>query len=234
MAKVIVFRGRRKEASYELARREMVIGRGEGADIRVDNPVVSRTHATLAFERGAWRVKDLKSPNGLHVNGQRVTDHELQVGDRIELGQHIVVFAGAETCWDVDTVGDQRLSDLGGDEPTAILPPSEIQSIHRRVKSRMKAHMVLVHGTQRREIPLARDRYVVGFSEDCDIRLPGRALFGKKVAELARRGNEWSILSLSSLAPVRVGGQKQSTRVLKDGDVIGIKDAELTFHTDMS
>jgi hypothetical protein len=232
MARVLVFRGRRKERSYDLERREMLIGRGEGADIRVDNPLVSRNHATISFEEGAWRVTDLRSPNGLYVNGERVERKALQVGDRIELGQHILIFVGAgQTTWDVDTVGDRRLSDMGGDEPTTILPPREIQSIQRRVEKRLKAHLVVVHDGQRTEIDLSSPRYVIGYSEDCEVRLPGRALFGKKVAEVVRKGDHWAVVALSSMAPVRVRGEKVSSCELIDGDVIAIKDVEITFRS---
>ncbi len=232
MARIIVFRGRRKERSYELDRRELVIGRGEGADIRVDNPLVSRAHAVVSFERGAWRVADLKSPNGLYVNGEQVKVHDLQVGDRIELGQHVLIFAGAaETAWDLDTVGDKRITDQAGDEPTTILPPEEIQSIQRRVEKRLKAHLVVVAGGQRREIDLTEDRYVVGFSDDCEVRLPGRALFGKQVAEIVRKGRRWAVVALTSLAPVRVRGEKISSCELLDGDVISVKGAEITFRS---
>lgn len=232
MARILVFRGRRKERSYDLERREMVIGRGDGADIRVDNPLVSRAHATVSFEGGAWRITDLKSPNGLYVNGEQVDRRDLQVGDRIELGQHVLIFAGAgQTTWDVDTVADKRLTDQAGDEPTTILPPQEVQSIQRRVEKRLRAHLVVAVDGQRREIDLVEPRYVVGFSDDCDVRLPGRALFGKKVAEIVRKGRRWAVVSLSSLALVRVRGEKVSSCELVDGDVITVKDVEITFRS---
>jgi hypothetical protein len=233
MARVVVFRGRRKEGSYELDRREMVIGRGEGADIRVDNALVSRTHATISFEEGAWRVKDLHSPNGLYVNGERVEGRALQVGDRIELGQHVLVFAGADRAdWEQDTVGDKRITDLGGDEPTTILPPKEISSIRRRVSKRMKAHLLIGGGRDRTEVHLETSPIVLGFTDECDVRLPGRALFGKKAAELIRKRGSWSVVALASGA-VRLDGDKVSAHALSDGDVLSIKGVEVTFRSDV-
>lgn len=231
MAKVLVFRGRRKEASYELNRRELVIGRGEGADIRVDNPLVSRTHAVLRFEGSAWQVADLQSPNGLYVNGERVEKRKLEPGDRIELGQHSVIFAGSgDDSWDVDTVVEHRRSTPGQEEPTAILPAGDILSIHRKVKERMEAHIVLREGTGRREFALDGKRVTIGFSDECDITIPGRSVFAKMVAELVFSRGGWSVVALTSLVGVRVGGDKVSTCALNDGDVLTIKDAELTFH----
>ena len=158
--------------------------------------------------------------------------NDLQVGDRIELGQHVLVFVGAgDTGWDVDTVGDKRLSDMGGDEPTTILPPKEIRSIQRRVEKRLKAHLVVSHAGRTSEVDLIEPRYLVGYGDDCDVRLPGRALFGKKVAEVVRRGRSWAVVALSSMAPVRVHGEKVSSCELNDGDVIAIKEVEITFRS---
>jgi len=231
MAKVLVFRGRRKERSYDLTGRQLVIGRGEGADIRVDNPLVSRTHATLTFDSGVWKVEDLDAPNGLYVNGERVKDRVLRPGDKIELGQHVVVFAGADdSAWDVATVGDKRLTDMGGNEPTAILPPREVESIQRRVQRRMQCHLVIEEGSYRKEIALEGDNYIVGFDSGSDIKLPGKVLFGKKVAELVRKDEGWAVVALSSLAPLKLRGNKVSSRQLADGDILKVKNVELRFH----
>ncbi len=234
MAKVLVFRGRRKEATHELRKRELVIGRGDDADIRVDNPLVSRRHAKLVFRESSWRIEDLDSPNGVYVNGARVDDHVLQIGDRIELGQHVVVFAGAgDSAWDgVETI-EERRPEATADEATTVLPAKDIQSIHRKVGARLRAHLV-VEGPDgsRREVPLRAAALVLGFDDECDVQLPGKSgLFGKKVAELVRRGNRWSIVALTSLVAVKVGGEKVSSRPLKDGDVIEIRDARVTVHT---
>ncbi|MCP4871195.1 MAG: FHA domain-containing protein [Proteobacteria bacterium] len=232
MAKVLVFRGRRKEATHDLNKREVILGRGDDADIRVDNPLVSRRHATLSFRDSEWRIADLDSPNGVYVNGEQVTDRVLQVGDRIELGQHVVVFAGAgESAWDgVDTVADRK-PDFTADEATAVLPKKDIESIHRKVGERLKAHLVVEGDGKRTEVPLVARPLVLGFADDCDVRLPGKALFGKKAAEVVPQGKGWAVIALTSLVPVKVAGQKVSSHPLTDGDVIEIKDARITIHT---
>jgi pSer/pThr/pTyr-binding forkhead associated (FHA) protein len=232
MAKVLVFRGRRKEASYELKKRELVIGRGEDADIRVDNPLVSRRHALLAFRDSEWRLSDLDSVNGVYVNGELAEEHILKVGDRIELGPHVIVFAGSgESAWDgVDTWSERRRDGDGtSDEATAMLPRGVIESIHRRVGQRMLAHLVVEGGGGRFEVPLDVDSLVLGFSDDCDVRLPGKALFGKRALELVRKRNSWAVIALSSILGVRVGGRKISSQPLEDGDIIEIKDVRITF-----
>jgi hypothetical protein len=63
-----------------------VIGRSRDADLTLDDPNVSRRHAELRREDGAWVVADLASTNGVKVNGRRVAEHRLNPGDEITVG----------------------------------------------------------------------------------------------------------------------------------------------------
>ena len=45
------------------------IGRDKNSDIRFTDNVVSRQHAEVRFEDGAWQVIDLQSGNGTFVEG---------------------------------------------------------------------------------------------------------------------------------------------------------------------
>ena len=63
------------------------IGRGFGADVRVDDHTVSRRHALLVRTSDGTRLIDDRSANGTYVNGERVTDAILADGDVITLGR---------------------------------------------------------------------------------------------------------------------------------------------------
>jgi len=63
------------------------IGRGVTADIRLDDPSVSRRHVLIVrTEAGELRAMDDRSLNGLFVNGERVEWTELSDGDELEIG----------------------------------------------------------------------------------------------------------------------------------------------------
>jgi pSer/pThr/pTyr-binding forkhead associated (FHA) protein len=64
----------------------MLIGRSKEADVVIDDPNVSRRHAELRHQDGAWIVADLGSTNGMKVNGRRVEHAVLKPGDEIMLG----------------------------------------------------------------------------------------------------------------------------------------------------
>jgi adenylate cyclase len=70
------------------------IGRSEGNDITLPYNWVSRQHAMLqAEESGALNLIDLGSTNGTLVNNRRIlTPTLLRSGDRIAIGQTIMVF----------------------------------------------------------------------------------------------------------------------------------------------
>ena len=68
----------------------LVIGRGTEADLRINDPGISRRHAQIRVNTAGPQVQidivDLGSTNGIMVNGQRVQQAALQEGSRIEIG----------------------------------------------------------------------------------------------------------------------------------------------------
>jgi pSer/pThr/pTyr-binding forkhead associated (FHA) protein len=63
------------------------MGRGDHADIRVDDPFASSAHARI-FQRGDFmHVEDMGSTNGTYLNGRQLRDAErLKVADVIRIG----------------------------------------------------------------------------------------------------------------------------------------------------
>lgn len=65
---------------------EIVVGRDESCEVSLAAVSLSRRHARLVPEPGAWVVEDLGSTNGVYVNGQRVRSAKLEHGDELRLG----------------------------------------------------------------------------------------------------------------------------------------------------
>ena len=64
------------------------IGRSAAADIRLDDPSVSRRHALIVSERpSSLRVLDDRSLNGVLVNGERVEWARVGDGDEVWIGR---------------------------------------------------------------------------------------------------------------------------------------------------
>jgi hypothetical protein len=68
------------------------IGRTADNQIVVPMREVSRRHAEIVESEAGYTLKDLGSPNGTYVNGERITEHELSDGDRIAVGPQMYVF----------------------------------------------------------------------------------------------------------------------------------------------
>ena len=72
------------------------IGRSLAADVRFDDPTVSRRHALIVRAPDGVRVLDDRSLNGVFVNGQRVEWSTLAHGDEILVGRYRLHFAKLE------------------------------------------------------------------------------------------------------------------------------------------
>jgi hypothetical protein len=64
-----------------------MFGRSDGADIRVEDPFASSSHARIDNRGGAMYLEDMGSTNGTYLNGRKVKSAErLDMGDTIRIG----------------------------------------------------------------------------------------------------------------------------------------------------
>jgi pSer/pThr/pTyr-binding forkhead associated (FHA) protein len=68
------------------------VGRSLAADVRFDDPTVSRRHALIVRHPDGVRVLDDRSLNGVFVNGARVDGEALADGDEIIIGRYRLSF----------------------------------------------------------------------------------------------------------------------------------------------
>jgi pSer/pThr/pTyr-binding forkhead associated (FHA) protein len=88
--------------AHELIEDLITIGRGSDNMIVVNDPSVSTHHAQLQRASETYRLKDLGSTNGTHVNGIPVVETALRFDDRIRFG-------AAEARYEPDMSGSQPL-----------------------------------------------------------------------------------------------------------------------------
>jgi adenylate cyclase len=67
-------------------RGEMSIGRTEGNDLVLNHPSVSRKHARIETRGDHWWIIDLRSTNGVKVNGNLITESAISPGDKVLIG----------------------------------------------------------------------------------------------------------------------------------------------------
>jgi hypothetical protein len=81
-----------RRALLPLSRGTTRVGRGFGADIRLEDQSVSRRHAILHDRPSGTRLLDDRSANGTFVNGRRITEARLVDGDVLVLGRVVLTY----------------------------------------------------------------------------------------------------------------------------------------------
>ena len=123
-------------------RPQLVIGRGDECDVRLDGLLISNQHARLSQTTAGLVIEDLNSTNGTYVNGQRITarrplppEDVIQIGPfllRANLQRGVTVFdTRAKTRLDVVKITKEVQNRSGGgkikllDEVDLSIQPNE-------------------------------------------------------------------------------------------------------------
>jgi signal transduction histidine kinase len=92
VASLSVIQGADQGKRFEFTSTPLTLGRDSSNAIRLQDTEISRRHAELRRESDGYRVVDLRSANGTFVNGEAVDQFVLHSGDRIQLGQTVLLF----------------------------------------------------------------------------------------------------------------------------------------------
>ena len=125
-----------------LEREVVVLGREIGADVRVNDPKVSRRHAIIECSIDAvtgdknYILKDLGSRVCTMLNGERAHEEPLHHGDKITIGEHILRF---DLLDEIDREYHQHIHRLiSHDDLTGLLSGRSFFSELRREAERAK------------------------------------------------------------------------------------------------
>ncbi|MEU5703454.1 FhaA domain-containing protein [Streptomyces aurantiacus] len=80
---------------HQISRPTLVLGRSTEADVRIDDPGVSRRHCEIRTGTPST-IQDLGSTNGIVVDGQHTTHATLRDGSRIVVGSSTIIYRQAE------------------------------------------------------------------------------------------------------------------------------------------
>jgi len=89
------------------------VGRSLAADVRFDDPTVSRRHALIVRQPDGVRVLDDRSLNGVFVNGERVEWRVLADGDEILVGRYRLGFLSVAASGVQQESGPGQLHSVG-------------------------------------------------------------------------------------------------------------------------
>jgi adenylate cyclase len=140
---------------------ELSIGRTEGNDLVLNHPSVSRKHARVEMRNNTWWIVDLKSTNGVKVNGNLITESQIASGDKILIGSvqldiksmPSVEFTGESMFDNPSGTVIRRISDFNSEfgldlgeiqQAASARPISEVGVKHEPSVTREKIFQVLV------------------------------------------------------------------------------------------
>ena len=118
---------------------ELVIGRSRFADVRVSERAMSQQHAKVIRIGDRHQLVDLGSTNGTFVNGERIQERWLALGDEVRAGEtvfrymcpgtNLVVFPGSALA--EQTLAPQSIA-IPSDEPDLISAVIKVLAFGRR------------------------------------------------------------------------------------------------------
>ena len=89
-AHLLVVKGGTIIREQTLSPTPLMLGRNE---LDPQDRTISRQHAQFFFRDGYYWVADYRSDNGTFVNGERISaPHALRNGDRVRIGESLIVF----------------------------------------------------------------------------------------------------------------------------------------------
>jgi len=99
MAHLILREEGSKAEIFKLTKAITTLGRRSKSDVFLTDKSISRDHAEIiALEDGGYKVQDVGAMHPVMVNGKIISRHRLRDGDKIKLGDSILIFRSKEPC----------------------------------------------------------------------------------------------------------------------------------------
>lgn len=247
MWKLVIEDDEGKRTVVPLTRDDYTIGRQEGNTIRLTERNVSRAHGRVRRARAnpspapplpggggggggardTFVLEDLRSYNGLFVNGLRVAHtQDLQHGDLIQIGDYRIVLQD-DAVSAIETAAIP-VSVAQSDEAKMTMP---LSSAYRgqTLTDRPNRMVMLVGPTPGVEYPLDRERMTVGRAEDATISVNHNSVSRLHCEIHALGDGRFEIVDKGSSNGVRVNAVELKRSIIEAGDVIELGDVRFKF-----
>lgn len=90
-AELVIISGPYRGHRVPLRKDSLRIGRDNSCDVSLDDEAASRVHSEIVRQQDQFILRDLNSTNGTFLNDARVTECPLQNGDRISVGDTVML-----------------------------------------------------------------------------------------------------------------------------------------------
>jgi pSer/pThr/pTyr-binding forkhead associated (FHA) protein len=216
---------------FELGANEVIIGRGEDADLVLPNVSVSRHHAKVTVGETDVRIIDLESRNATLVNGEKITARTLNSGDEVSMGKYVLVFLGDERedrfykgrFVEYLPEHSRRASII--EESTFAMSPGALKKMQDDLLTIRSAKIVLLTNSSRFWHP--EDRSLT-FGGSGMVSVEGMFTSGV-VAELNWDGKRHVLVRHARLAKITVNDSSITEQPLRNGDRIRVGNTSFLY-----
>jgi len=222
------------EQVYSFQKPEVIIGRENDGDLILPNVSVSRYHARVFNEDGQWYIKDLKSRNGLLVNGESCEQHILRTADEVQIGKFHLVF-----------LGDSRQDQVYKGRFVAYLPPykvsaqldgdstfqidkADLDRLKAQARVMREARLVAVLDSRKAWYPKDRELRI-GAKEE--VAVEGR-FTGGVVARIVWSGGRHTVEKLARFTKLMINDvDVKNSAPLQHGDILTVGGSRFRYET---
>lgn len=204
-----------EKQTYQMDQESIVIGRDRSNYIILDSKRISRRHAEIRFEDGAFFVIDLESGNGTSLNNQKLNPHEknlLRPNDNIQIESYEIAF---------HTDGGLH-RDFGDVTDPNIL---EVKMIKKLLKAVDKENAPILEVAGGKEVGKRfvlegkTQEIVIGRDPACEFQIDADVISRKHV-RVVKKWDTVTLIDLASKNGVYINDARVSEAVLSDGDRI--------------
>ena len=111
-----------KGRQFQISKERTSIGRNSANDVVIDDPTVSSQHCYIAIRAGHSVIHDLNSTNGTTIGGERITEAEIESGQRIVIGALEFDFVAGDENAGADLAPANTTAILSNAHPPATIP----------------------------------------------------------------------------------------------------------------
>jgi pSer/pThr/pTyr-binding forkhead associated (FHA) protein len=170
----------------------IVVGRGEGSEVRLPDPSVSHRHASIRQRGTDYVIVDESSTNGTFVGGVRLSPHAPRVvrhGELVRVGR----------VW-LELEIEQALATVNPQATTREIALRLVQSALLAQGEKLSARVVVKNGAdQGKELSVSdfEKAYVIGRAPESDLAITDKDASRRHV-EILRRGDGIAVRDLGS------------------------------------
>lgn len=198
------------------------IGRGSDNDIILDDPTVSRNHATITYADGGFVIEDSGSVSGTMVEGASARRTRLSSGASVMLGDTEAVFMEGEMR--IENSAEGRMASKAGAGSEGL---SETRMISR--ENVVLAWLAVTNGPDKgKSYQLKVGANTIGRAPDNDLSISDTSM-SRHHSMIRVEGDEYMLADLGSRGGTTVGEQRLGGKELRMGGSLEIGESRLSL-----